>query len=258
MNLDALIKAERNAPPEATHEQSRAVWTSIERSVVGAPLLAPLAASKLSALTKFGAALSTTTGKVVLATAIVAGGTAGALSIPAPPNKAPTAVAPEAPPKTTPKTAPKAAPKAASRAPAPAPPPVQVVSEVPIQRPTPVEPQRPKNAAPVVAPTPEPEPEPEPEPDATADLEHGLLLIKRAEKAMKKGKHDVALAFLRRHRALYPDSPLVEHREALFVQALCEGDLSLAAKARWEFNRKWPESRYRDHLREICLEPHSQ
>lgn len=264
MNLDALIKAERNAPPEATREQSREVWSSIERSVVGAPLLTPLAAGKLSALSKFGTALSTTAGKVVLATAIVAGGTAGALSIPPPPTEAPKVAKEEPTAKAAPKAAPKSAPKSASLAPTPAPAPTPEegeAEEVPIQRPKSVDPQRPKAVAPVAAPE---DPPAEPEEGETQDdeeilddtkLEHGLLLIKRAEKALKKGKFDVALAFLRRHRKLYPESPLVEHREALFVQALCSGDRSLAAKARWDFNRKWPESRYRDHLREVCLEP---
>jgi len=265
MNLDALIKAERNAPPEATREQSRDVWSSIERSVIGAPLLTPLAAGKLSALSKFGAALSTTAGKVVLATAIVAGGTAGALSIPPPPTETPEAAKQKPAPKAAPKTAPKGAPKSASLAPTPAPAPAPEegeAEEVPIQRPKSVEPQRPKTVAPAPE-TPAAEPEEDEAQDDGEDandsddakLEHGLLLIKRAEKALKKGKYDVALAFLRRHRKLYPESPLVEHREALFVQTLCSGDRSLAAKARWDFNRKWPESRYRDHLREVCLEP---
>lgn len=258
MNLDTLIKAERDAPAEATREQSREVWGSIERSIVGAPLLAPLAAGKLSTLTKFGATLSTTTGKVVLATAIVAGGTAGALSIPPPPPSEASERAPKAAPETAPKASPRAAPKSASLAPTPAaaPTPPEPVADdaVPIQRPKSVEPQRPKTAAPPTSEVASAEEQPE-APLDDAGLEHGLLLVKRAEKALKKGNYDVALAFLRRHRKLYPDSPLVEHREALFVQSLCSGDHSLAAKARWDFNRRWPESRYREHLRTLCLEP---
>ena len=260
MNLDALIKAERNAPPEATRSESQEVWKSIERSVIGAPLLAPLGVGKVSVLSKFsgvGAALSTTVGKVALATALVAGGTAGAISISAPPSEPVAEAKEKGPAKAAKKTAPapKAAepPKSTSIVPAPAPvePPQ---AEVPVQRPKSLTPVRPEDAAPAPAPA-EPEkpkgkPEPEPEP---APVDHGLLLVQRAEKALKKGKADTALAFLRRHRAVYPESPLVERREALFVQALCVGGRTLSAKARWEFNRAWPTSRYRAHLREVCL-----
>jgi outer membrane biosynthesis protein TonB len=256
MNLDALIKAERNAPAEATPRESREVWSSIERSVVGAPLLAPLGVGKVSVLSKFsgvGAALSTTVGKVALATAIVAGGTAGALAIPAPPSEAPPKTKKKAPAKRAqkPASAPKPAPppKSASMVPAPAPQ-APADDEVPIQRPKSLTPVQPKDAAPAPAPAEPQKPKAEPEPEP---VDHGLLLVQRAERALEKGKVDTALAFLRRHRKLYPKSPLVERREALFVQSLCVGDRTLKAKARWEFNRSWPASRYRAHLREVCL-----
>lgn len=254
MNLDTLIKAERNAPCEATPSESRKVWRSVERSAIGAPLLAPLGISKVSVLSKFsgvGAALSTTVGKVALATIIMTGGTAGAMSISAPPSNPTTNPRKDAAARSGNKTkaAPKPAapPKSASVVPTPAPqkPPT---TQVPIQRPKALTPVRPKDAAPTPAPVEPQKPKAEPEP-----VEHGLLLIQRAEKALKKGKVDTALAFLRRHRKLFAKSPLVERREALFVQALCVGGRTLAPKARWEFNRTWPTSRYRVHLREVCL-----
>lgn len=257
MNLDALIKAERNAPPEATPTESRKVWKSIEKSVIGAPVLAPLGVGKVSALSKFsgiGAALSTTVGKVALATAIVAGGTAGAISMSGPPSPPPAETQTKAPAKRSKKAAPAPAPqapKSASIVPAPAPqqPPE---AEVPVQRPKSLTPVRRKDTAPAPAPAKPQKPKGKPEPEPQS-VDHGLLLIQRAEKALKKGKVDTALAFLRRHRKLYAESPLVERREALFVQALCVGGRTLSAKARWEFNRAWPTSRYRAHLREVCL-----
>ncbi len=260
MNLDALIKAERNAPAEATPSESREVWKSIEKSVIGAPLLAPLGVGEVSVLSKFsgiGAALSTTVGKVALATAIVAGGTAGAISMSAPPSAPPAKTQEKAPSKRSKEAAPAPAtimpPKSASLVPAPAPHGPPAV-DVPVQRPKSLTPVRPKDAAPTPAPAepegPKSEPEPEPEPEP---VEHGLLLVQRAENALEKGKVDTALTFLRRHRKLYAESPLVERREALFVQALCVGGRTLSAKARWEFNRAWPTSRYRTHLREVCL-----
>lgn len=78
------------------------------------------------------------------------------------------------------------------------------------------------------------------------------MLLARAEKALRASKHDAALAYLRRHRKLYVKSPLVERREALFVIALCKGSRSLAPKARWKFNKRWPESSYRSRLRAEC------
>ncbi len=76
MNLDDMIAAERSAPAQATPTQADEVWKSIESSFVSVlpPAGAPLAAAKASTLGKFGAALTSTTGKLLLATSLVAGG----------------------------------------------------------------------------------------------------------------------------------------------------------------------------------------
>jgi|GEM_PF-2096880 len=257
MNLDALIEAERNAPAEATPREQRKVWSSIERSVLAAPLLGPTAVSaaaqsagKASGFGKLAAALSTTTGKVVLATTLVAGGTATALQVPAPPPRAAKTAEADAPAPTTankPRTQ-----RATNTKPPrlrPTPQPVRDASVVPVQRPKakrePVSPSRPtatKSEAP-----------PSPEPKAPELLmPDGKLLITRAEDALRKRKYDAALHLLRRHRKLYPDSPLVERREAIFVLALCRAGRSLAPKARWEFNRNWPKSAFRKQLGDAC------
>lgn len=256
MNLDALIEAERNAPAMATPAERQKVWTSIERSAVAAPLFAPIAAGKVSILTKFGAALGTSVGKLALATAIVIGGTAGALSIPAPPSAtAPTTTQSTASAVPKAEHPPKKAepPPTTPRSPAP-----EQWADVPIQRPASLVQKSskasPSGSRPTEAPS-QPDGEPELEPKPV--LDHGLRLVQQAERALKKNRPDIALVFLRRHRKLHPSNPLVERREALFVQALCEGNLSLAPKARWEFNRTWPKSQYRAHLREVCRR-HSQ
>jgi hypothetical protein len=251
MNLDALIEAERNAPAGPSATESRRLWTSIHRSAIAAPLT-PLAAGKATALAKLTAVLSTTTGKVVVAAAVVTAAATGtqALQSPAPTPPAARQTANEAPQRKSPaKAKPKrpdtATPPVKAATLVPTPPAVQETSAVPIQRPTATPP-----ATPVVAPKPEPEPNAEPE-DAPL-IADGRLLVQRAEKALKQRKFDVALHFLRRHRKLYANSPLEERREADFVLALCGAKRSLAAKARWNFNRRWPTSAYRDTLGKAC------
>ena len=84
MNLDDMIAAERSAPAEATKAQAAQVWQSIEHSFIAvAPVVgAPAAAAKASTLGKLGlgklsAVVSTTAGKVLLATTLVTGGAVG-------------------------------------------------------------------------------------------------------------------------------------------------------------------------------------
>lgn len=238
MNLDEMIAAERSAPAEATKTQKAEMWRSIEHSFVTAvpSAGAPAAAAKASTLGKLGGALSTTVGKVVLATTLVTGGAVGVSRLNAGNNDTPATVRSTAergtervavnPPVQTPASPPQ---ERAALAPAPAP------ERQAAPATTRAKPARVRPAA-----------------KPTSSVQEELALIRQAQSAVRNGEHKRALNLARQHATTYPDGAFVEDREALRALALCDSGNATGSAAASKFYERWPKSMHRSRIEAAC------
>jgi len=259
MNLDDLIAAERSAPAEATKTQANQVWQSIEHSFVSVvPAVgAPAAAGKASTLGKLGlgklsAALSTTVGKVLIATTLVTGGAVGVSrldtgdrgpptaesSTAGPENQRTAAAAPVQPTADTLRSAPVPGD-------APAQPPTQPATE-----PQPAAPAPSKEASQSQAEVKPAKARPAAKPKASVQAE--LALIRRTQSAVRSGSHGRALTLARQHATTYPSGAFVEDREALRALALCESGSAKGSSAASKFHKRWPKSMHRSRIEAAC------
>lgn len=245
MNLDDMIAAERSTPAKATQAEATEVWRSIERSFVSVVPAAgaPAAAAKASTLGKLGGALTSTAGKILLATTLVTGGVVGANRLAArndgPPAAEPSSSLQETAPAAV--HAPPATPATprAMPTPEPAPQPHEVQQAAAVQQPEPLQPEsKPARARADAKPT--------------SSVKDELALIRQTQSAIRSGAHTRALSLARQHAKTYPNGAFVEDREALRTLALCESGDTKATNAASSFLERWPKSMHRSRIEAAC------
>jgi hypothetical protein len=95
---------------------------------------------------------------------------------------------------------------------------------------------------------------PAPTPDTT--LADEMKLMRSARAALREGDPARALRVLARHEADYADGQMVEDRDALHVQALCDaGRLEDARTEARAFARAYPGSPHAARVEKICTAP---
>lgn len=248
MNLDDMIAAERSTPAEATKTQAGEVWRSIERSFVSAVPTAgaPAAATKASTLGKLGGALTSTTGKILLATTLVTGGAVGANRLAAR-NDAPPAGSPSPSLQQASPTPARAAPSAAVSPPRSIPAPTLTPAPQLPKVQQAVGAQQPEAAAPQTKPS-----RGRADAKPNSSVKEELALIRETQSAIRSGEHTRALALARQHTKTYPNGAFVEDREALRTLALCESGNTKAATAASSFLERWPQSMHRSRIEAAC------
>ncbi|MGH1343876.1 MAG: hypothetical protein ACRBN8_20125 [Nannocystales bacterium] len=262
MNLDDLIAAERSAPAEATESETVEVWRSIERGFVSVvPIVgAPTATAKASTLGKLGlgklsGVLSTTAGKVVLATTLVGGGAVGVTTLDEGDEARVTERASSTPQGRGAATSP---PRPSSGPPRNVPTATAVPKQPPLQpadpavRPQPTPPTPPAHAA---SRTPRADSKPtrvRPPAKPKASVQEELALIQRMQTALRSSAHEHVLNLARRHATTYPSGAFAEDREALRALAVCESGDAAGPTTASRFHKRWPESMHRDRIEAAC------